>query len=325
MRSLSLLLVAITVHAPAAAAQDSPSTLPNRIGSLVHVQTIGTSESFGQVTDVSEIRTDTFAVLDAMNSSIVLYTADGAFVSEYGSRGNGPGELFAPIGLALRRGELLVLDRGNVRILSLGLVDGALSVRGETPLRLPSPQGFCTVDDRLFVLGLREDRLIHELDSSGQVVRSFGDPLSNDPSGGRLSAAGKLVCSPTGRLAYVARTLNRVIVFNTEGEELWQSPIPGYVEQTYSTEGGVMRPLRPEAGFVHRIATAHWLPDDRLFIQLDRSTASASPFLESRMLDVVEGWTTPDSRWPVALLVGRSVAVFYEEAPFPLIKMYRER
>jgi DNA-binding beta-propeller fold protein YncE len=56
---------------------------------------------------------------DAENTShrIVRFSRDGKFMSEFGKRGNGPGEFIQPHGLALdAQGRLYVADRSNNRI-----------------------------------------------------------------------------------------------------------------------------------------------------------------------------------------------------------------
>lgn len=73
---------------------------------------------FDQPTDVVVAPTGEFYVSDGYgNSRVAKFTADGAFLLDWGEAGDGPGQFDLPHGLALDdEGRVYVADRTNVRI-----------------------------------------------------------------------------------------------------------------------------------------------------------------------------------------------------------------
>lgn len=309
-------------------AQEPPSTgqLPPTLPGLSYVSTIGDNESFGFITAATSIDQSRFAVLDGYNSRVSLYSAEGMLLSTFGRKGRGPKEFFYPVALVGRDSDVLVLDRGNLRLSVLGTAGDSLHLLNEVRVPVSSPEDMCFVAGRLYLLGLREGHLIHELDESGQIVQSFGVPLPNDFTGGDLSAVGLLACSSHSQMvAFAASLLNRVQVFSTEGEMIWDGEIPGYERQQYDTTGGRFRPKPPSAGFIHVVKGLDWVGNGQLLVQLGKLPEGESPMLEARLLDVGQGWLPESPRWPRMLHVSDSLTLFEEIAPYPLVKVYRGR
>lgn len=108
----------IVLAAPAAAQQ--VVRLPARdmvlTGEPIVVYRVGAAdgrswETFGRIVDVAFDDSDNAYVLDAQSRRIVVFDARGAFVREFGARGNGPGELGRPAAIEiLRDGSLALLD-----------------------------------------------------------------------------------------------------------------------------------------------------------------------------------------------------------------------
>ncbi len=299
--------------------------IPPAIGGLRYARTLGDTESFGQVAAAVVLPGGHVAILDGMERRVTLFGRTGSLMGRYDRRGRGPGEFSLPSALAVRGGSVLVLDRGNARIVELSVVADTLAWRGEIRTPISSPNDMCTVGDRLFLLGFEGGKLIHEVDRNGKIARSFGAAAGDDPTKGHLSAVGSLVCSPSGWIAVLAGALNHVMVYSLEGQERWKGRIPDYRRQEYDTGGGVLRPLRPSGGYSNTIASARASDGRFLDFQLGRSSAKAPGVaLESRRLDITTGsWLPVAMKWPRLLTISDGSHLFYEENPFPIVKVYR--
>ena len=303
----------------------SAQAIPSEIGGLRNFRTLGDAEAFGHVTAAAALPGGLVAILDGMERRVTLFGRTGSLMGRHGRRGRGPGEFSLPTALAVRGGSVLVLDRGNVRIVELSVVADTLAWRGEIRAPIVSPNDMCTVGDRLFLLGFEGGKLIHEVDRNGQIARSFGTAAGDDPTGGHLTAVGSLVCSPSGWIAVLAGALNHVMIYSLEGQERWKGRIPDFRRQEYDTGGGVLRPLPPSGGYSNTIASARASDGRFLDIQLGRSSAKAADVaLESRRLNVTTGsWLPVTMKWPRLLTISDGYHLFYEENPFPTVKVYR--
>lgn len=110
-----------------------------------------------------------------------LYLADrsGLVQRQIGRRGRGPGEYLSPFPILETRHVFLVLDAGQRRVTRLAKDD--LSVLGTDSLPLwPRTQPAVFTDGRYVVSGpmrwQTDARPVHIVGSTGQVLRSFGEP-----------------------------------------------------------------------------------------------------------------------------------------------------
>lgn len=73
---------------------------------------------FNQPTDVAVAPDGSFYVSDGyQNSRVAKFSRDGKFLFSWGTKGDGPGQLRVPHGIALdASGRVLVADRGNARL-----------------------------------------------------------------------------------------------------------------------------------------------------------------------------------------------------------------
>lgn len=154
-----------------------------------------------------------------------------------GRNGRGPGEFINPVSIAVSRGQVYVLDTGNNRLSSFNYTGD--EVRHDADLRVPGrPSDFCALEDRLFLLSYHADRLIHEVDRQGGIIRSFGQP--EDPEAiGRTGAGaellrqtlnrGKLACdAEQGLIVLMHEQLPVVSAFRSTGQRLWQVVLNPY-------------------------------------------------------------------------------------------------
>lgn len=71
-------------------------------------------EMFSGIRSVAFDAADRMYLLDAQNSRIIVFDAAGRFVRTFGKKGGGPGELQAPLGMAVASdGSIVVSDLGN--------------------------------------------------------------------------------------------------------------------------------------------------------------------------------------------------------------------
>ncbi len=92
------------------------------------------SQHFNQPTDVAIAPDGSFYVADGyVNSRVAKFSADGKFLVDWGRKGDKPGELDTPHGIALdREGRVYVADRGNAR-LQVFKPDGTLLYQWKSP------------------------------------------------------------------------------------------------------------------------------------------------------------------------------------------------
>lgn len=122
-RSCAAPLLAAALLSTAAQAQDRVVRLPERdrplAGTPAQVFAIGRAdgaahETFGQVAGVAFDADDNLYVLDRQATRVMVYDRTGRFVRQIGSQGEGPGELMAPLQLAVGGdGTVIVSDLGR--------------------------------------------------------------------------------------------------------------------------------------------------------------------------------------------------------------------
>ncbi len=70
----------------------------------------------GRINYFDRDESDRLYFCDMKNHRIVVYTADGKYISQIGSVGQGDGDLFYPCGIAIQADRLYVLDQGGKKI-----------------------------------------------------------------------------------------------------------------------------------------------------------------------------------------------------------------
>lgn len=80
--------------------------------------------AFGRVADVVGMGDGRFAVLDRMESRVLVYDSAGAVVSSFGRSGEGPGEFVAPWALGYSSGMFVVWEGNVMRTFTLMTEDG---------------------------------------------------------------------------------------------------------------------------------------------------------------------------------------------------------
>ncbi len=289
--------------------------------------TIGDSEAFGSI-DAVQLISGQLAVLDAMNSRVSLYSADGQLLSRFGRRGEGPGELSLAVDLAWTPAEeLLVLDRGNQKVLALKLESDLLVLAREFNIRLSVGSDMCVMEDRIFVLGNHEGNLVHEIGPDGTLLQSFGQRSDGDAFKAALTAMGRMACSITKQaIAAVPATLGELRIFSADGTLLETQSIPEYAETIYDMSDGVsVRPRNPPEGFAHEAASLNWLDANTLLVQLDRVPEAPTSALEGRLFRLDGGWSSAEPALPRVLEQSEDTIYVMEADPYPVVRVYGVR
>lgn len=126
-------------------------------------------------------------IADMIRNEAMIFDQAGAFIKSFGRSGQGPGEFLQPWHVLTWNGRILVSDTGNRRIQffdreglymdkgfklpkgyrSLGIASNGEIYGAPIYYQYPSDPGA---------------RLIDVLDSSGRIIRSFGDPINTRSS-----------------------------------------------------------------------------------------------------------------------------------------------
>jgi streptogramin lyase len=143
------------------------------------LQTIGQVDAAGGGTDHLRSPDDvvinshgTLFVADSGNGRIVHLSASGAYLGEWGTKGEGPGQFKTAHGLAIdRQDRIYVADRGNNRVQVFDPTGKLLSVWSG----FGNPFGLLVVGPELLVSEGDIHKIFH-LDREGKIAASWGGP-----------------------------------------------------------------------------------------------------------------------------------------------------
>lgn len=208
-------------------------------------------EIFGRISDIRASDQGGVVVADNSTSLVKVFSEGGELLAASGRRGQGPGE-FGHIGAVSVTGDstVRVLDNLNARIVRLRLQDGGLELAGDAGLKLDA-NNMCTIGDRVFLLSYREQGIIQEIDDTGVIVRSFGDPfLDSSPYVARLSTDGEMLClEEEGDVVVFPEDVPEIVAYSASGELRWRTRVEGFKAQRYIPEGpGVVAYADPQEG-----------------------------------------------------------------------------
>lgn len=327
-RLLTLALGPSLLLALAGTSASGQSRLPDGVPpDLTFEGYLGDTDTFGIVTSARFLGGDHLVVLDARTPQIVAFDSSLNHVGQLGSRGRGPGEFFQATALAAYGDRFYVLDRGNLRIMSGTVRAGRIEMAGEQRVPIPSPRDLCVLRGQVYVLGLLRGHLVHRLAPDATVAQSFLPVAQSDPTRGQLASVARIACSDEmGAIAVVGTRSGTVDIITLDGSGAVTGTVPGFRAQEFDFSGGAMRPLPPAHGFHHAASAVAWLPEGHLFIQVVRTGEAALDLHESYVFDIESGdWAETPYRWPLLLDFRAGEALFEEEAPVPLVGVYRAR
>jgi hypothetical protein len=126
-------------------------------------------------------------IADALDCAIKVFSRDGRYLTSFGRKGAGPGELSFPSGVCIAGEAIAVADKLNLRIQQF---DSEGRVRGGFKLPFPPDRLLALRSDRLLVTsnptGRKPgERLLHVFDTAGHPVwdglegQASADPVSD--------------------------------------------------------------------------------------------------------------------------------------------------
>ena len=131
---------------------------------------------FGSVADIGLDASGNIFILDWEGKRVQVFNSQGKFLrSIVGKQGQGPEEIAMLGGVAVSpSGMIAVLDRGGNKVL-------LFSPQGEFlrffKLGFEATYLGCLEGDRVVVLGLNDEKILHLFNKEGKLLSSFGDPF----------------------------------------------------------------------------------------------------------------------------------------------------
>jgi len=301
------------------------------------------SEEFGHLVDVRSADDGSIFVLDVQGPTIRWYGPEGALRGEIASTGEGPGELASATAIAVYDSRrLAVVDPDNGRISLYRFGDDGLAYDSQIAQGLSAfntgGRSVCSIGDRLFLRELRDDLLIHELDATGRIVRSFeaATSTSDDEFGPYADIvapqlnAGHLLClEEPGMIVSMSRYLPTVRAFTPDGSLLWETELTNFRPWriTATPEAGVTYQVDPINGSHLGVSISRW---DRtnLLLQYAVSPRPGMPedrdyfAIESRVISIASG---RDVGWldglPLVVETSGNRLYSFENRPFPRVRV----
>jgi hypothetical protein len=205
----------------------------------IGVETGDENVMFAEVADIGLDAAGNIFILDWSNSRIQKFDAAGKFLrSIVLKQGQGPEEVAMLGGAAVSpSGMVCVLDRGGNKVLIFG-PEGEF--RRFFKLDFQANYLGCLDGDRIVVLGLNNEKIIHQFDKEGRLLSSFGDPFEVPSQFSKYKHAMmrcpmRFSCSRAGNL-----------LFNPTSS---RSPSTGIPACSRNCRGELFVPLRvPEVG-----------------------------------------------------------------------------
>jgi hypothetical protein len=223
-------------------------------------------EAFGSVRDVAITSEEVLVVLDRIAHQLKPISNQGVVGPPIGRLGGGPGEFGDPVSVVgISPDTVVVFDRarGAIQVFTL---DGE-TLRFLSSARLPFwPNDACSIGGDLYALALYNERVIHEINTNGDIVRSLSsvralvqsqgvgaDPVLNHERGG-----GWLACVTDGdMIVHATERLGEVHAYSARSSELlWSHYINGFRPPLRTlTAGGVRYDFDPNVGFADRVVS----------------------------------------------------------------------
>lgn len=326
-RSASRWIASLTILVGFAAARPGEAQ-PSELG-LVPEQVIGSVAGpagtvFGEIVDAVILPDGRIVALDRLFHEVRLFSAEGPHLASSGREGDGPGEFrhFEAVDFDAGLG-LSVLDRGAFRLSWYDVAGDSLSFRGS--VRVPfQAYTHCTVAGRIYLVGVHEGRMIHEVAPSGEILRSFGEPVDApaipEPFAGTVQrhfSTGPLECDEDRRaIFWMMSGTGRISSFDLDGNPRWSRQYPRFMAlDSEITERGTHRYTYSEAGWTsgQGLTLLMWLP------LYDDSRVTRGYVLEAATGDLRSG----PVQGPLLGAAAGARVLGWEQLPFPRLLVFR--
>jgi hypothetical protein len=193
----------------------------------------GPEDTFGEVVDVALDAEGRVLVLDARESEVTVFDAEGRSLPSVGRAGRGPGELYQPNALALSASGLLAVADPQGRTSVFAAAEGA-DAEGGAPYRYrdqvsatPTFNDLCFLGDRLFARGFWAEASTSTLHAvsldEGRVTGSFGWLYPAERWIVRMAYGdGGLLCTQqAGLILTYSSMLPYLHAYDPEGRPVW--------------------------------------------------------------------------------------------------------
>jgi hypothetical protein len=311
----------------------SSSLAESPSGELVsHLRASGVpSETlFGVVGDIAVSPDGRIYVLDVVAKQIGVFSPAGERQATLGRPGRGPGEFMLPVSLAVDpRSNLYALDAMNQRV----EVFSATHPERQRSFALDfQARDMCFLGERLYVLGVRDAHLIHELSpSDGTIVRSFApDAESGDLLLASYRGAGYLACGPGDEIAFLPLLRPDVVRFSaSSGTPTATAQIPEYRGLRVTAVNGGMRFEAADGEQSYYASSIVPLPGGDHLIQVGllvsrSSTDQEFEFIRSYRMAHTDGRIRPLSDSLPRLIAGQGDRLFAAyTSPHPAVAVVR--
>jgi len=182
----------------------------------------GTATQLSLPSDVATTRERVY-VVDGGNHRIAVFDRQGKYLFAMGREGEGPGELTAPVGIALdEQGRVYVADRGNGRIEVFGSAGNPLRSlqlkhQDGSPVR-PIDVAVEADGQRLYITS-NDRHSVLVVDATGRWIREWG---SNGAEEGDFRYPATITFTREGKLAVTDVLNTRIQLFEKNGDFLVQ-------------------------------------------------------------------------------------------------------
>ena len=157
-------------------------------------------------------------VCDVNNGRLQTFDADGNFLREYGSKGDGPGCFRNPNSIVVdSQKNVYVAEAENkrVQILDKDLTHKAfITGKGDEPFKSCNAVGFDHVNNRVIITDSDADDISLFDPTSGQVVCSLKG------ESGEFGSATEVIVDQTGNIIVCEMGENKVVVFDKNGAKV---------------------------------------------------------------------------------------------------------
>jgi DNA-binding beta-propeller fold protein YncE len=199
-----------------------------------------------------------FYVTERLGNRVQKFARDGTYLTQWGGRGDGPGQFNEPLDAVADDECLYVVDSWNHRVQAFDWDGGhRFDIRGDDP-PLYGPRGIDARHGKIFLVDSGHG-MVRVFDRAGQQLTTMGENGGDAP--GHLSQPVDVAVGAAGRVYVVNSGNNRVEIFGPDGGVAGSFPISGW-EGTDLKEGylatdadGLIYLSDPVSGRVRRFTT----------------------------------------------------------------------